>query len=171
MSRAYDRIEKIHFEGMYYRLDIGEKWTRKILIIAGSESDREFVSHGTEILEKLGIPCEFKVISAHRNLRELVDFISNLRGFEVIIAVAGLSAHLPGVIAGLTSLPVIGVPRDVGPLNGMDALYSMVQMPRGVPVATMAIGKHGMINAVLYALRILANKYPWARKALENWRK
>ncbi len=171
ISRAYRKIEKIHFEGMYFRRDIGEKWTKKILIIAGSESDREFVSYGTEILDRLAIPYEFRIISAHRNLPQLVEFLKNISGFEVIIAVAGLSAHLPGVVAGLTDLPVIGVPRDTGPLNGMDALYSMVQMPRGVPVATMAIGKHGMINAILEALRILSIKYDWALEALKNWRK
>ncbi len=171
MKKAYDEIEKIYFDGLYYRRDIGEKWTRKILVIAGSESDREFVNYGLEILDRLGIPYEFRIISAHRNLPELMDFIKNIKGFEVIIAVAGLAAHLPGVIAGMTGLPVIGVPRDTGPLNGQDALYSMVQMPRGVPVATMAIGKHGMINAVLYALRILATRYPWAEEALRNWRK
>ncbi len=171
ISKAYQKINKIHFEGMYFRRDIGENWTKKILIIAGSESDREFVSYGTEILDRLAIPYEFRIISAHRNLPKLVEFLKNISGFEVIIAVAGLSAHLPGVIAGLTKLPVIGVPRDIGPLNGMDALYSMVQMPKGVPVATMAIGKHGMINAILEALRILSIKYEWASKALENWRK
>ena len=171
ISRAYQKIGQIHFEGMYYRRDIGEKWTRKILIIAGSESDREFVSYGTEILDRLAIPYELRIISAHRNLPQLVEYLRNISGFEVIIAVAGLSAHLPGVIAGLTNLPVIGVPRDTGPLNGMDALYSMVQMPRGVPVATMAIGKHGMINGILEALRILSIKYEWALKALKNWRR
>ncbi len=170
-AKAYEGIEKIHFEGIFYRRDIGEKWFKKILIVAGSESDREFVGYGTEILDRLGIPYEFRIISAHRNLPELMEFIKNLRGYEVIIAVAGLAAHLPGVIAGLTKLPVIGVPRDTGPLNGQDALYSMVQMPRGVPVATMAIGKHGMINAVLYALRILATRYSWAAEALKNWKR
>lgn len=171
IKNAYDGIERIDFEGIYYRRDIGEKWTRKILIIAGSESDEEFVRSGLDILDRLSIPYEFRIISAHRNLPELMDYIKSIKGFEVIIAVAGLAAHLPGVIAGLTDLPVIGVPRDTGPLNGQDALYSMVQMPRGVPVATMAIGKHGMINAILLALRILSTRYPWAGEALKRWKK
>lgn len=128
----------------------------KVLVIAGSESDKEFLKYGTDILEKLEIKYDIKILSAHRNLKELTSFLENLdKDYKVIIAVAGLSAALPGIVASLTALPVIGVPRDVVPLNGIDALLSIVQMPSGVPVATMGVGKHGMKNAAYLAKRIL----------------
>lgn len=128
----------------------------EVLIIAGSKSDREFVKQALDLFESWSIEYEFRVYSAHRNLLELTDYMKNLSSeFKVVIAVAGLAAALPGVIASLTSLPVIGVPRDVGPLNGIDALLSIVQMPKGVPVGTMGIGNHGMKNAAYFAKRIL----------------
>jgi phosphoribosylaminoimidazole carboxylase PurE protein len=140
-----------------------------ILILLGSRSDREFADAGLTVLEEHDIPYRLEIYSAHRQLEELREFLKGLEGVEVIIAVAGLSAALPGVVAGLTKVPVIGVPRDTGPLNGMDALLAMAQMPKGVPVGTMAIGTHGMINAVLYALRILGLRHDWARKALKSY--
>jgi phosphoribosylaminoimidazole carboxylase PurE protein len=140
-----------------------------VVIILGSASDREFASAGIRILEDHSVPHRIEIYSAHRQLPELKEFLEGLQGTEVIIAVAGLSAALPGVVAALVKIPVIGVPRDTGPLNGMDALLSIAQMPKGVPVATMAIGKHGMINAVLYALRILGLQHEWARKTLEDY--
>ncbi len=140
-----------------------------VLILLGSASDRQFAGAGLSILETYKIPHEVHVYSAHRQLDELRRFLAQLEDVEVIICVAGLSAALPGVVAGLVRVPVIGVPRDTGPLNGLDALLSIAQMPKGVPVATMAIGKHGMINAVLHALRILGLQHEWARKALQDY--
>ena len=132
---------------------------KELVIIAGSESDRAFVEPALLLAKDLGIETEFKIYSAHRNLEELLEYLNGINNnstTKVIIAVAGLAAALPGVVAAKVKIPVIGVPVDVGPLNGVDALLSMVQMPKGVPVATMAIGKHGMINAVYFASRILA---------------
>ncbi|AEX84822.1 phosphoribosylcarboxyaminoimidazole (NCAIR) mutase [Marinitoga piezophila KA3] len=128
----------------------------KVLIIAGSKSDETFVKQALDLFDEWGIEHEFKIYSAHRNLKELTEFLSTLSSeFKVIIAVAGLAAALPGVVASLTTLPVIGVPNAVGPLNGVDALLSIVQMPKGVPVGTMGIGNHGMKNAAYFAKRIL----------------
>lgn len=132
---------------------------KELVIIAGSESDRAFVEPALLLAKDLGIETEFKIYSAHRNLDELLEYLNEINNSsitKVIIAVAGLAAALPGVVAAKVKIPVIGVPVDVGPLNGVDALLSMVQMPKGVPVATMTIGKHGMINAVYFASRILA---------------
>lgn len=132
---------------------------KSVVIIAGSESDKNFVDPAIKLAEDIGIEAEFKVYSAHRNLKELLEYLEELEkngSTKVIIAVAGLAAALPGVVAAKVKIPVIGVPRDTGPLNGMDALMSIVQMPKGVPVATMAIGSHGMLNAIHFAKRILS---------------
>ena len=129
---------------------------KKVLIIVGSKSDLEFVSYGEEVLKSFEISYEIKVFSAHRNLKGLIDYLQNLdSNVKVIITVAGLSAALGGIVASQTTLPVIGVPRDVGPLNGIDALLSTVQTPYPVPVATMGLGKQGMKNAAFLAKRIL----------------
>ncbi len=131
---------------------------KDVVIIAGSESDREFVEPALKLADELSIEAEFKVYSAHRNLEELIEYLEEVEKAgktKVIIAVAGLAAALPGVVAAKVKIPVIGVPRDTGPLNGIDALLSIAQMPKGVPVATMAIGKHGMLNAVHFSSRIL----------------
>ncbi len=127
----------------------------KIAIVLGSESDKEFSKVATDFLEEKGVDYDLRVYSAHRNLDGLLSYLKTLQDTKVVIAVAGLAAALPGVIASQVKVPVIGVPRDVGPLNGMDALFSMLQMPKGVPVATMAIGKAGMLNAAIFALKIL----------------
>lgn len=121
---------------------------------------------GFELLERLGIEYELAVLSAHRNPVELGEYASGLaeRGFEVVIAGAGLSAALPGAVAARTRLPVIGVPLDAGTLGGLDALLSIAQLPKGVPVATVGINNPG--NAVILALRILALKHSWAVEAL-----
>jgi len=140
-----------------------------ILVILGSKSDGQFARPGIELLENYNIPHRVVVYSVHREPDKLEELLKLTEGVKVIIAVAGLSAALPGIIAGLVKVPVIGVPRDVGPLNGLDALFSISQMPRGVPVGTMAIGEHGMVNGVLYALRILGLTYDWARKALDDY--
>ena len=127
-------------------------------IIVGSDSDLPLIQETTGILEELEIPFEITIGSAHRTPNRVAEYASTAadRGIQVIIAAAGLAAHLPGVIACKTLLPVIGVPVDGGPLNGVDALYSIVQMPGGIPVASMAIGKAGARNAAVFAAQILA---------------
>lgn len=141
-------------------------------VIMGSKSDWETLQHGVEILEKLDIPHEVRVVSAHRTPDLLFDYCGSARerGLEVIIAGAGGAAHLPGMAAAKTSLPVLGVPVQSKALNGMDSLLSIAQMPAGVPVGTLAIGKAGASNAALLAASILANKYEDIRDALEKFR-
>ncbi len=130
----------------------------KVAIVSGSISDSALVDKAAETLDGFDIPHESNVISAHRQPEECRKFAMGAKenGFSLIIAIAGLAAHLPGVIASMTDLPVIGVPVDGGPLNGLDALLSMVQMPGSTPVATVAIGSHGAKNAAILAARILA---------------
>ena len=141
-------------------------------IIMGSTSDWEVMKNAADKLEELNIPFEIKVISAHRTPDLLFQYAGTAveRGLEVIIAGAGGAAHLPGVTAAKTPLPVLGVPMESKYLKGMDSLLSMVQMPSGVPVGTLAIGKPGAVNAALFAAAILGNKYPEIRKAWENFR-
>lgn len=131
---------------------------KELVIIAGSKSDEGLVNEGLKICRELKIETEFKVLSAHRDLESLLKYLEEVEAngkTKVIIAVAGLAAALPGVVAAKVKVPVIGVPVDGGPLNGIDALLSIVQMPKGLPVATMAIGKAGMINSIHFAKRIL----------------
>lgn len=127
-------------------------------ILMGSESDRETMNRTAQVLEELGIDFEMKVMSAHRTPADVAEYSSSAagRGFKVIIAGAGLAAHLAGAVAAHTILPVIGVPLAAGPLNGMDSLLSTVQMPKGIPVATVAIGSHGARNAAYLAAQIIA---------------
>lgn len=127
-------------------------------IIMGSSSDWETMRHAAETLDHLGVPHETKVVSAHRTPKRLYDYASSARdrGLKVIVAGAGGAAHLPGMTASMTSLPVLGVPVESQSLKGMDSLLSIVQMPAGVPVGTLAIGKAGAINAALLAAAILA---------------
>ena len=141
-------------------------------IIMGSSSDWETLRCSAETLEKLGVPHEVKVVSAHRTPDLLFEYASSARsrGLEVIIAGAGGAAHLPGMTAAKTSLPVLGVPVQSKTLSGLDSLLSIVQMPAGVPVATFAIGAAGATNAALSAAAILANKYPAVAEALEAFR-
>ena len=128
-----------------------------ISIIAGSSSDLDTIESAQKYLDYFDLDYEIKVISAHRQHDELVEYIENNENkLQAIIACAGMAAHLPGVIAALTDVPVIGVPLNASPLNGKDALYSILQMPKGIPVATMAIGKPGVINAIVFAARIIA---------------
>ncbi len=131
-------------------------------LIMGSTSDWETLRHAAEALEALAIPHEVRVVSAHRTPDLLFDYAGSAqaRGLEVIIAGAGGAAHLPGMVAAKTLLPVLGVPVQSKALNGMDSLLSMVQMPAGIPVGTLAIGQAGATNAALLAAAILANKYP-----------
>jgi len=142
-------------------------------IIVGSDSDLPVIQETTKILDDLGIPFEITVASAHRTPDRVAGYASTAgnRGIKVIIAAAGLAAHLPGVIASETLLPVIGVPMDAGPLNGVDALYSIVQMPGGIPVASMAIGKAGARNAAIFAAQILALNDTQIAQRLEDHRR
>lgn len=131
-------------------------------VIMGSKSDWETMRHAVELLEKLEIAHETRVVSAHRTPDLLFDYAKSAkaRGLEIIIAGAGGAAHLPGMCASQTSLPVLGVPVQSKALNGLDSLLSIVQMPAGIPVATLAIGRAGAANAALLAASILGNKYP-----------
>lgn len=131
-------------------------------VIMGSSSDWETMQHTAATLEKLGIPHEVRVVSAHRTPDLLFEYAASAasRGLEVIIAGAGGAAHLPGMCAAKTTLPVLGVPVESKALHGMDSLLSIVQMPAGIPVGTLAIGRAGAINAALLAAAILGNKYP-----------
>jgi 5-(carboxyamino)imidazole ribonucleotide mutase len=142
-------------------------------LIMGSQTDWETMQHAAQQLEALQVPYEVQVISAHRTPDLLFDYASkaSARGLEVIIAAAGGAAHLAGGTAAKTALPVLGVPMESKSLHGMDSLLSMVQMPAGVPVGTLAIGKAGAINAALLATAILGNKHPQYRAAYENFRR
>jgi len=141
-------------------------------VVMGSKSDWDTVSQTSATLDALKIEHETRVISAHRTPDRLLEYVRSAegRGLEVLIGAAGGAAHLAGVMAALTTLPVLGVPMQSQALNGMDSLLSMVQMPAGIPVATFAIGKPGAINAALFAGAILANKYDDVRTALERFR-
>ncbi len=143
-----------------------------VAVIMGSKSDWETMRHTDEMLTRFGVPHECRVISAHRTPELASAFASNAqaRGTEVIIAAAGGAAHLAGVIAAHTTLPVLGVPMKSDALNGMDSLLSTVQMPAGVPVGTLAIGKPGATNAALFAVAILANSRPELREKLRQFR-
>ena len=143
-----------------------------VSVIMGSQSDWEFMRHSIDTLEKLAIPCESRIISAHRTPDRMVDYVvpARDRGLKVIIAGAGGAAALPGAIAALTPLPVLGVPMHGWALQGLDALLAMVQMPAGIPVGTLAIGKPGAVNAALMAAAILALADPEVAAALDTFR-
>lgn len=142
-------------------------------IIMGSKSDWETMRHASDTLKQLNVPHSVEVVSAHRTPDKLFQYAEGAeeKGIEVIIAGAGGAAHLPGMVAAKTSLPVLGVPVQSKALNGMDSLLSIVQMPAGIPVGTLAIGRAGAVNAALLGASILANKYPNIKAALENYRK
>ncbi|MGW8191412.1 5-(carboxyamino)imidazole ribonucleotide mutase [Sphingomonas hankookensis] len=142
-------------------------------IIMGSTSDWDTMAHAADVLTKLGVPHETKVVSAHRTPQRLVDYATSAvdRGLKVVIAGAGGAAHLPGMVASMTRLPVLGVPVESKALKGMDSLLSIVQMPGGVPVGTLAIGKAGAINAGLLAASILATHDEALAERLDAWRK
>ncbi len=145
----------------------------KVGIILGSDSDLGSIEDAGKTLSELGIDFELRVASAHRTPNKVRTYVQSAerRGIEVIIAGAGWAAHLPGVVASYTTIPVIGVPVDSSALNGMDALLSIVQMPPGIPVGTMSIGKGGARNAALYAAAILGLKYPDIKKKVKDYRK
>ena len=141
-------------------------------IIMGSTSDWETLRHAAETLDRLGVPHEVRVVSAHRTPDLLFEYAASARdrGLQVLIAGAGGAAHLPGMTAAKTTLPVLGVPVQSKALNGLDSLLSIVQMPAGIPVATLAIGVAGATNAALLAAAILGNSHPAIRAALDAFR-
>ena len=146
--------------------------TAAVGIIMGSQSDWETMRHAAETLETLGVPFETRIVSAHRTPRRLYAYAEEARGrgLKVIVAGAGGAAHLPGMTASMTPLPVIGVPVESKSLKGMDSLLSIVQMPAGVPVATVAIGRAGAVNAALLAAAIVALGDERVAAALDEWR-
>jgi len=145
----------------------------KVLIMMGSDSDLPVMQEAADILAKFGVPYEIRISSAHRSPARTMTLASEAagRGIRIIIAGAGMAAHLAGVVAAKTTLPVIGVPMPGGALNGVDALYSTVQMPAGIPVATMAIGKAGSKNAGIFAVQVLALTDTRLNAALEVYRR
>lgn len=144
----------------------------KVLIMMGSDSDLQVMQEAADILAKFGVPYEIRISSAHRSPIRTMTLASEAagRGIRIIIAGAGMAAHLAGIVAAKTTLPVIGVPMPGGALNGVDALYSTVQMPGGIPVATMAIGKAGAKNAGIFAVQILALNDERLAKELIDYR-
>ena len=144
----------------------------KVSIVMGSQSDYKTMRLTEKTLEKIGVSFEIKIISAHRTPKRMYDYASKAEknNIGVIIAGAGGSAHLPGMISALTHLPVLGVPVESKKLKGLDSLLSISQMPKGVPVGTLAIGEDGAINAALLAASIIANNSPSIKKRLKNWR-
>ena len=141
-------------------------------VVMGSKSDWDTMSHVKEVLEQFEVPHECRIVSAHRTPLWLAEYAAEAegRGLEVIIAGAGGAAHLPGMMAAQTLLPVLGVPVESKALKGMDSLLSIVQMPRGIPVGTLAIGQSGAVNAALLAVAILANSRPDLREKLRQFR-
>tara|TARA_B100001057_G_C22743510_1_gene908778 strand:+ start:82 stop:573 length:492 start_codon:yes stop_codon:yes gene_type:complete len=144
----------------------------KVAIVMGSQSDYKTMKLSREILKKMGIKFEIKIISAHRTPKRMFDFAisAEKNNIGVIIAGAGGSAHLPGMISALTSIPVLGVPIESKKLKGLDSLLSIAQMPKGIPVGTLAIGEDGAINAGLLAASIIGNNNSIIKKKLNNWR-
>ena len=142
-------------------------------VIMGSQSDWETMRHAAEMLERFGVACEKRIVSAHRTPEWMCEYARSAeqRGLKLIIAGAGGAAHLPGMVAAQTVLPVLGVPVESAALKGMDSLLSIVQMPRGVPVATLAIGVAGAVNAALLAVSILAITDPALRQRLHDYRR
>ena len=142
-------------------------------IIMGSQSDWETMRHAADVLTELGIDCETRIVSAHRTPERLYEYAAAARdrGLKVIIAGAGGAAHLPGMTAAMTPLPVFGVPVESKALKGMDSLLSIVQMPAGIPVGTLAIGRAGAVNAGLLAAAVVALSDPATATALDDWRK
>ena len=143
-----------------------------VAVVMGSTSDWDTMRHAAEVLKRFGVPHECAVVSAHRTPRRMAEFAegAEARGLEVIIAGAGGAAHLPGMVASQTTVPVLGVPVRSKALNGLDSLLSIVQMPAGIPVGTLAIGEAGATNAALLAVAILANTRPHLRESLRRFR-
>ena len=144
----------------------------KVAIVMGSQSDFKTMKLSAKILKTMGVKFETKIISAHRTPKRMYEFAENAskNNIGVIIAGAGGSAHLPGMISAITSIPVLGVPIESKKLKGLDSLLSIAQMPKGIPVGTLAIGDDGAINAALLAAAIISNNNPIVKKKLSNWR-
>jgi len=144
----------------------------RVGVIMGSRSDLKIMTRAVEVLQELGIPHEVRVVSAHRTPDWMFEYAeqAEVRGLEVIIAAAGGAAHLPGMVAAKTLVPVLGVPIPATSLNGVDALLSIAQMPKGVPVGTLAIGEPGAANAALLAAAIVSLRHPEVRERLRDWR-
>ena len=144
----------------------------KVAIVMGSQSDFKTMKLSAKILKSMGVKFETKIISAHRTPKRMYEFAENAskNNIGVIIAGAGGSAHLPGMISALTPIPVLGVPIESKKLKGLDSLLSIAQMPKGIPVGTLAIGDDGAINAALLAAAIISNNNPIVKKKLNNWR-
>ena len=144
----------------------------KVSVVMGSQSDYKTMKLAVKILKNMGIKFETRIISAHRTPKRMYEFASSVskKNIGVIIAGAGGSAHLPGMISALTSVPVLGVPIESKKLKGLDSLLSIAQMPKGIPVGTLAIGEDGAINAALLAASIIANNNPIVKKKLNSWR-
>ena len=144
----------------------------KVAIVMGSQSDFKTMKLSAKILKSMGVKFETKIISAHRTPKRMYEFAENAskNNIGVIIAGAGGSAHLPGMISAITSIPVLGVPIESKKLKGLDSLLSIAQMPKGIPVGTLAIGDDGAINAALLAAAIISNNNPVVKKKLSNWR-
>jgi 5-(carboxyamino)imidazole ribonucleotide mutase len=142
-----------------------------VAVVMGSKSDWETMAHAVKTLDQLGVPCDVRVLSAHRTPDQLFEYVAAAEkgGVEVFIAAAGGAAHLAGVVAAKTLLPVLGVPME-SKLQGLDSLLSMVQMPAGIPVGTLAVGRAGAVNAALFAAAVLAGKHPQYREALRRYR-
>jgi phosphoribosylamine--glycine ligase len=179
IDKAYQAVGKIAWQGAYYRKDIGRKAIDRMSrppavgIVMGSDSDLPVMEEAAAMLKKFGIPFEMTVASAHRSPQRAMALAADARqrGMKVIIAGAGHAAHLAGVLAAHTSLPVIGVPIDSSSLQGLDALLSTVQMPPGIPVATMALGKPGARNAGILAAQMLALGDPELAGRIDNLKK
>ena len=179
IERAYKAVEVIQWNGCYYRRDIGhralsrlkQKDAPQVSIVMGSDSDLPAMQAAADFLKSVGIKHEIRISSAHRTPEQTAEYARNAaeRGVKVIIAGAGMAAHLAGVVAAHTNLPVIGVPMDASSLNGLDALLSTVQMPPGIPVATMGIGKAGAKNAAVFAARMLALDSEEISQALDKF--
>lgn len=179
IDRAYQAVDVIHFAGCYHRRDIGHRALSRLAredaplvsIVMGSDSDLPAMQAAADFLRTVGIPYEIRISSAHRTPEQTAEYARTAadRGVKIIIAGAGMAAHLAGVIAAHTNLPVIGVPMDASSLGGLDALLSTVQMPPGIPVATMGIGKAGAKNGAVLAARILALENKEIARALESF--
>lgn len=182
IAQAYRAVKKIHWETAYYRTDIGQKAlkydrgkakpTPLVGIVLGSDSDLPIMEKTAETLREFNIPYELMISSAHRSPKKTAELARKAeeRGFKVLIAGAGAAAHLAGVLAAETTLPVIGVPIDSSSLKGLDSLLAMVQMPAGIPVATMALGATGAKNAAVLAAQILALNSPALAAALKAFK-
>ena len=149
-----------------------KKKNLKVSIIMGSQSDFKIMKLAAKMLKNIGVKYEMRIISAHRTPKRMFEYASSVikKDIGVIIACAGWSAHLPGMISALTSIPVLGVPVESKKLRGLDSLLSIVQMPKGIPVGTLAIGEDGAVNAGLLAASIIALNNPTVKKRLNNWR-